>query len=69
MDSLKDIAQLLQLHRKSLGMEQKDMYMRIGMKPQQYQRIESGKDIKVSTLLRVLEGLDLHGKIMKIPMY
>lgn len=59
MDSLKDIAQLLQLHRKSLGMEQKDMYMRIGMKQQQYQRIESGKDIKVSTLLRVLEGLDL----------
>ncbi|SGY99527.1 Transcriptional regulator, putative [Moritella viscosa] len=33
--------------------------MRIGMKQQQYQRIEAGSDIKLSTLLRVLEGLDL----------
>lgn len=45
--------------RKKLGIEQKDMYLRIGMKQQQYQRIESGNDIKLSTLLRVLEGLDL----------
>ncbi|WP_082287501.1 transcriptional regulator, partial [Moritella viscosa] len=30
-----------------------------GMKQQQYQRIEAGSDIKLSTLLRVLEGLDL----------
>ncbi|WP_404932774.1 transcriptional regulator [Proteus vulgaris] len=29
------------------------------MKQQQYQRIESGSDLKLSTLLRVLEGLDL----------
>nr|SHO19221.1 Transcriptional regulator, putative [Moritella viscosa] len=29
------------------------------MKQQQYQRIEAGSDIKLSTLLRVLEGLDL----------
>ena len=29
------------------------------MKQQQYQRIEAGKDIKVSTLLRILEGLKL----------
>ncbi|SUC24183.1 plasmid-like protein [Proteus vulgaris] len=35
------------------------MYLRIGMKQQQYQRIESGSDLKLSTLLRVLEGLDL----------
>ena len=35
------------------------MYMRIGMKQQQYQRIEAGSDIKLSTLLRVLDGLNM----------
>ncbi len=36
------------------------MYLRIGYgNKQQYQRIESGSDLKLSTLLRVLEGLDL----------
>lgn len=50
--------------RKKLGIEQKDMYMRIGMKQQQYQRIEAGSDVKLSTLLRVLEGLDLELSIV-----
>ncbi len=59
MNTIKEIAQLLLLRRKTLGIEQADMYMRIGMKQQQYQRIEAGSDIKLSTLLRVLEGLDL----------
>ena len=31
----------------------------IGMSQQQYQRVESGQDLKVSTLLRILAGLDL----------
>lgn len=57
--SVEDIAELLINQRKKLGLEQKDMYMRIGMKQQQYQRIEAGSDIKLSTLLRVLEGLEL----------
>jgi len=39
--------------------------MRIGMKQQQYQRIEAGCDIKLSTLLRVLEGLDLELSITR----
>ncbi|MFM2482808.1 helix-turn-helix domain-containing protein [Celerinatantimonas sp. YJH-8] len=59
MKSLEEIAVRLTEQRKKLGIEQKDMYMRIGMKQQQYQRIEAGSDIKLSTLLRVLEGLNL----------
>ncbi|HEK2898380.1 XRE family transcriptional regulator [Proteus sp. GOKU] len=59
MKTINEIANLIAEQRKKLGIEQKDMYLRIGMKQQQYQRIESGNDIKLSTLLRVLEGLDL----------
>ncbi len=59
MITIEEIAVLLTEQRRKLGIEQKDMYMRIGMKQQQYQRIEAGSDIKLSTLLRVLEGLDL----------
>ncbi|MGR5451296.1 helix-turn-helix domain-containing protein [Vibrio campbellii] len=59
MKNIDEIAALLIEQRKKLGIEQKDMYMRIGMKQQQYQRIEAGSDVKLSTLLRVLEGLGL----------
>ncbi|MEZ9905810.1 helix-turn-helix transcriptional regulator [Vibrio breoganii] len=59
MKSLEEISTLLAEQRRKLGIEQKDMYMRIGMKQQQYQRIEAGSDVKLSTLFRVLEGLDL----------
>nr|WP_269154980.1 helix-turn-helix transcriptional regulator [Photobacterium carnosum] len=59
-----EIAALLIQQRKKLGIEQKDMYMLIGMKQQQYQRIEAGSDVKLSTLLRVLEGLDLELSIV-----
>ncbi len=59
MKNIDEIAALLIEQRKKLGIEQKDMYMRIGMKQQQYQRIEAGSDVKLSTLLRVLEGLEL----------
>lgn len=57
--TIDQIAKLLSSRRKQLNMEQKDMYMRIGMKQQQYQRIEAGSDIKLSTLLRVLDGLNM----------
>ncbi len=33
--------------------------MKIGMSQQQYQRIEAGHDMRVATLLRVLEGMEL----------
>lgn len=64
MKSLDEISTLLAEQRRKLGIEQKDMYMRIGMKQQQYQRIEAGSDVKLSTLLRVLEGLDLELSIV-----
>ncbi|MBF4244087.1 helix-turn-helix domain-containing protein [Vibrio anguillarum] len=64
MKNIEEIAALLVEQRKKLGIEQKDMYMRIGMKQQQYQRIEAGSDVKLSTLLRVLEGLDLELSIV-----
>ncbi|PWC23319.1 MULTISPECIES: helix-turn-helix domain-containing protein [Brenneria] len=66
MNKVSAIAQVLSQRRKALGMEQKDMYMRIGMKQQQYQRIEAGSDVKLSTLLRVLEGLNLQLSITPI---
>lgn len=64
MRNIDEIAAQLTKQRKKLGIEQKDMYMRIGMKQQQYQRIEAGSDLKLSTLLRVLEGLDLELSII-----
>lgn len=57
--TIEQISKLLSSRRKQLLMEQKDMYMRIGMKQQQYQRIEAGSDMKLSTLLRVLDGLNM----------
>lgn len=59
MKNVQDVAALLKQRRKALGLEQKDMYLQIGMKQQQYQRVETGSDMKLSTLLRVLEGLGL----------
>ncbi len=64
MKNIDEIATLLIDQRKKLDIEQKDMYMRIGMKQQQYQRIEAGSDVKLSTLLRILEGLDLELSIL-----
>ncbi|MGR5069222.1 MULTISPECIES: helix-turn-helix domain-containing protein [Vibrio] len=56
MKNIDEIPTLLIEQRKKLKLEQKDMYMRIGMKQQQYQRIESGADVRLSTLLRCLKG-------------
>ena len=62
-DDVKKIALFLSERRKYLKLEQKDMYMRIGMKQQQYSRIEAGHDVRLSTLLRVIEGLGLEMRI------
>ena len=50
---------LLRERREELGLSQQDMRLKIGMSQQQYQRIEAGSDTRLSTLLRVLEGLGL----------
>ncbi len=59
MKSIRELPGALQERRKALGLNQKDMLMKIGMTQQQYQRIEKGGDTRLSTLLRVLEGMDL----------
>lgn len=59
MKTQEELAQALQHYRKAKGLGQKDMRLKIGMSQQQYQRAESGNDLRISTLLRILEGLDL----------
>ncbi len=59
MKTLKELSKLLVEERKKRGLSQKDMRMLIGMSQQQYQRSESGQDLKVSTLFRILVGLGL----------
>ncbi len=59
MKTVEALAELLIAARKKRNLSQKDMRMLIGMSQQQYQRIESGQDLKVSTLLRLLAGLGL----------
>ena len=59
MKTLTEVSDELRKQRKSLSMNQKDMLMKIGMSQQQYQRIEAGGDLRVSTLMRILEGMGL----------
>ncbi|MDH2895332.1 MULTISPECIES: helix-turn-helix domain-containing protein [Rahnella] len=65
MKTLKQLPELLKQRRIQLDLNQKDMLMRIGMSQQQYQRIEAGADPRLSTLLRILEGMDL--EMMLVP--
>ena len=65
MKTLNEISAFLLTRRKDLELEQSDMYMRIGMKQQQYQRAETGHDMRLSSLLRILEGLDRIGSTTK----
>ena len=51
--------------RKQLGISQKDMEMLIGMKQTQYHRIETGENVKIKTLERILKVLKL--KMILIP--
>ena len=55
----RDIGKRLREIRKTRSMRQKDMLLQIGMTQQQYQGAESGKDIRLSTFLRILEGLNV----------
>ncbi|MCK7459441.1 helix-turn-helix domain-containing protein [Idiomarina aminovorans] len=64
MKTIEDIAERLIAERKKQNLSQKDMRMLIGMSQQQYQRVESGQDLKVSTLLRILAGLRLELSII-----
>ncbi len=59
MKTLIELSSMIGKRRRELGLKQSDMRMKIGMSQQQYQRVEAGHDIRVSTLLRVLEGMGL----------
>ncbi|MGR7921294.1 helix-turn-helix domain-containing protein [Zobellella denitrificans] len=59
MKHLVELAPILKQRRQQLSLNQKDMLMRIGMSQQQYQRIEAGGDPRLSTLLRIAEGMGL----------
>jgi len=59
MKTLIELSGSIEQRRRDLGLKQSDMLMKIGMSQQQYQRVEAGHDIRVSTLLLVLEGMGL----------
>ena len=59
MKTLIELSSELEKRRRALGLNQSDMLMKIGMSQQQYQWVEAGHDIRVSTLSRVLEGMGL----------
>ena len=65
MKTLNELSTELEKRRRHLALNQTDMLMQIGMSQQQYQRIEAGSDMRVSTLLRILEGMGL--KLLLIP--
>lgn len=51
--------------RLQLGLKQQDMYMRVGISRQQYQRIESQGNPRLDTLELVAQGLN--SELMLIP--
>jgi len=55
----------LKARRLQLGLQQKNMKLRIGMNQQQYQRVEAGGNPRLETLELVAEGLE--AELMLIP--
>ncbi len=48
----------IKARRFQLGLQQKDMKLRIGMNQQQYQRVETDGNPRLNTLELIVEGLD-----------
>lgn len=48
----------IKARRLQVGLQQKDMKLRIGMNQQNYQRIEAGGNPRAQTLELIAEGLD-----------
>src|SRR5699024_11528739 len=55
----------LKARRLALQLKQSDMYMRVGMSRQQYQRLESRGNPRLDTLALISDGLDCD--VMLIP--
>lgn len=59
------LLQQIKNRRKSLGLKQSDMMMRIGVSRQQYQRLEAKGNPRLDTLELIAKGLN--GELMLIP--
>jgi len=51
------VLEQLKKRRKELGLKQKDMMLRVGMSPQQYQKLESQGNPRLDTLELLAKGL------------
>jgi len=60
-----DIIHQIRTRRKTLGLQQSDMKLKIGMNQQQYQRIEKGGNPSLKTMELIAEGLD--AELLLIP--
>lgn len=65
MQTLQDISALLKKARLKRNLTQRDIQERTGMSQQHYQRAEAGSDIRLSSLLKILNGLGM--TLMLVP--
>lgn len=65
MQTIKEIANYLKAWRlQNTNMRQEDVGSKAGLSKQHYQRIESGSDLKLKTLLAVLDVLGLEIRLV-----
>ena len=62
---MKTLLEQIKDRRKRLGFKQKDMKMRVGMSPQQYQRLEAKGNPRLDTLELIAKGLN--GQLLFVP--
>lgn len=60
-----NLLEQVKTRRKQLGLKQKDMQLRVGISPQQYQRLEAKGNPRLDTLVLLAKGLN--GELMFIP--
>lgn len=60
-----NLLEQIKKRRNTLNLKQKDMMLRIGMSPQQYQRLEAKGNPRLNTLELIAKGLK--GELMLIP--
>ena len=57
--TLQEITAFLRARRKEKGIQQQNLAEYAGIQPASLARIEKGRDLKTSTLLRICEALEL----------
>lgn len=63
---MNSLLEQIKKRRNTLGLKQKDMMLRVGMSPQQYQRLEAKGNPRLNTLELIAKGLK--GELMLIPL-